>query len=271
LRGIALREAACYSTTDVSIRGRPQVFSLANAEFDYEPYPICYAPDVFSASDYAALTAAYPDVSLFAHMPKLGDKYSLSERNNPAEYRKFIASQPLWAKLHAHLKSQAFIDETLAFLGRHHIDLGLGAYRFTNVAGAKRSGLMSRLTGRPELSARFEFSMMGGQGGHILPHTDDHRKLITLVFSMNRMGEWDDAWGGGTQTCLPKDRTRVYNQVNKYMDFAEVDVLKSFDFEPNQCILFIKTYNSWHQVAPINAPPGAPLRKTLTVNIERLA
>jgi hypothetical protein len=247
------------------------VFSLAKAEFLYEPYPICYAGDVFSASDYALLTATYPDVSAFAHMPKLGDKYSLSERNNPAQYKAFIASQPLWAKLHAHFKSKSFIEETLEFLGRHNIDLGLGEYRFTNVAGAKRSGVVSRLTGRPELSARFEFSMMGGQGGHILPHTDDHRKLITLVFSMNKMGEWDDSWGGGTQVCWPKDRTKIYNHTNKYLEFGEVDVLKSFDFKPNQCILFIKTYNSWHQVAPIQAPVGSPLRKTLTVNIERLA
>lgn len=247
------------------------VFSLAKAEFSYEPYPICYAPDVFSPQDYAAFTNAYPDVSLFKHMPKLGDKYSLSERNNPAEYRSFISAQPQWAKLHAHFKSKAFIDETLAFLGQNGIDLGLGAYRFTNAAGAKRSGLLSRLTGRPELSARFEFSMMGGQGGHILPHTDDHRKLITLVFSMNKAGEWEDAWGGGTQTCLPKDRSKIYNHINKSLDFDQVDVLKSYDFKPNQCIVFIKTYNSWHQVAPIDAPAGSPYRKTLTVNIEKLA
>jgi hypothetical protein len=247
------------------------VFSLENALFDYEPYPICYSTDVFAPGDYEALVSSYPDISLFAHMPKLGDKYSLSERNNASNYHAFIKANPAWSRIHGYLKSEKFIDDTLAFLRRKNIDLDLGDFAFVSGARKKRRGLMSRLAGRTEIGARFEFSAMGGQGGHIRPHTDEQRKIITLVLSMSRPQEWSEAWGGGTQVCLPKDRSRIYNWANRYMEFEEVDVQKSFPFTPNQCILFIKTYNSWHQVAPINAPVGAPLRKTLTVNIERMA
>ena len=134
---------------------------------------------------------------------------------------------------------------------------------------AKRSWL-SRLGNRDELRARFEFSMMDPKGGHIRPHTDSPVKMITLVFSVTEPGEWNDDWGGGTQICWPKDRTRIYNQKNAYMDFDEVDVLKSFPFLPNQCISFVKTSNSWHQVAPIEGGDEAPERKTLTINIDRL-
>jgi len=247
------------------------MLSFSQATFVYEPYPICWIGNVFSDAEYDALTRSYPDLGLFDHKPKLGDKYSLSERNNPDNYRRFVEGSPPWAKLHAHVKSARFIDGTFGFLKQHNIDLGLGRYDVNLTRWRKKkSSWRSRLSQRAELNVRFEFSVMGGQGGHILPHTDDPVKLVTLVMSMIRPGEWNDAWGGGTQVCMPKDRTLIYNQLNRFLDFEQVDVLGSYDFRPNQCILFIKTYNSWHQVAPINAPVGAPLRRTLTINIERL-
>lgn len=246
------------------------MFSFSQAEFVYEPYPICCIKNVFSDAMYEALLRTYPDVSLFQYMPRLGDKYSLSERNNRSEYVRFLQTNPEWSRLHDYIKHPEFISATLEFLSQHNIDLGLGDYAARSVTKKAKPSLASRLAGRAELSARFEFSMMGGQGGHIRPHTDEPKKLITLVFSMIEPGTWDDAWGGGTQTCLPKDRSLIYNQVNRYLEFGDVDVLHDYKFHPNQCLLFIKTYNSWHQVSPMSAPPNAPMRRTLTLNIERL-
>jgi hypothetical protein len=246
------------------------VFSYSEAAFDYEPYPICLAPNVLPDADYDELVRTYPDVALFDHKPSLGDKYSLSERNNREQYQQFLGSSAPWARVHDYIKSQRFIDDTMAFLETRNIDLGLKPYVVRSTTGKAKPSIVSRLARTTELSARFEFSIMGGNGGHIRPHADEPKKLITLVISMIKPGEWNDAWGGGTQVCLPKDRTLIFNQVNRYLDFDQVDVLKSFDFRPNQCLLFIKTYNSWHQVSPIHAPPDAPLRKTLTINIERL-
>ena len=104
-----------------------------------------------------------------------------------------------------------------------------------------------------------------------MPHTDDPNKLITLVVSIMQLGEWKPEWGGGTEICLPKNRSLIFNQQNRHLDFDEVDVIKQFPFVPNQCVLFIKTYNSWHQVSPLQAGKDGPMRKTLTINIERKA
>ena len=247
------------------------MFSYAKAAFDYEPYPICRIEDVLGDADYDTLAASYPEQALFAYKPKLGEKYSLSERNNPDQYRQFIDSKPQWKRVHEYLKSPGFIRDTVAFLKARNIDLDLGDYAIVETHGKKRQSIGSKLTGRAELSARFEFSIMGGQGGHIRPHTDEPRKLITLVVSMIKPGEWNDAWGGGTAVCLPKDRSKIFNRANEYMEFDDVDTLRTYPFAPNQCVLFIKTYNSWHHVLPLTAPPGSPQRKTLTINIERLA
>ena len=67
----------------------------------------------------------------------------------------------------------------------------------------------------------------------------------------------------------PKDRSRIYNYHNRFMEFDETEVLKTYPFTPNQCLLFIKTYNSWHSVLPMTGPATA-LRKTLTINIENI-
>ena len=48
----------------------------------------------------------------------------------------------------------------------------------------------------------------------------------------------------------------------------EVEKLRTFAFLPNQCVIFVKTFNSLHGVPPMTGPPGV-MRRTLTINIER--
>ncbi|MHA7777575.1 2OG-Fe(II) oxygenase [Roseibium sp. M-1] len=236
--------------------------------FDYEPYPVCYIKNVLDQGLYHQLVASYPGKDLFKYMPNLGHKYSLSEVNNPGDYQAFLARTPDWKSFHDHVKSPDFVHGVLKMLAGNFVDLGLRRIKVVNGAGRRRASLLSRLRGQLELSARFEFSMMPANGGQILPHTDAPNKLITLVISMAEPGSWDSNWGGGTAVCVPKDRTKVFNHLNKAMPFDEVETLKTFPFEENQCVLFVKTYNSWHHVAPMTGPDDAPLRRTLTINIE---
>ncbi len=244
------------------------MLNLTKADFTYEPYPVCYIPDVLDPELYERLTASYPDQDLFEYKPGLGHKYSLSEGNNGENYRRFLAGDADWRAFHAYIKSPEFVESALSFLKEHNIDLGLKRRKVVSDRKSRHSSLYARLRRVTELSARFEFSMMAAQGGHILPHTDAPNKLITFVISMVKPGEWNPDWGGGTEVCLPKDRSKIYNHVNSYMQFDEVETLNAFEFNPNQCVLFIKTYNSWHQVSPIRGPENAPLRKTITINIE---
>jgi 2OG-Fe(II) oxygenase superfamily len=110
--------------------------------------------------------------------------------------------------------------------------------------------------------------MLPADGGYIKPHTDAPNKIITLVLSMMRPGEWNDNFGGGTDVLKPRDITRNFNYMNRQFDFDQVEVVSTFPFEPNQCVVFIKTFNSWHAVTPLRGAGSPVMRKTLTINIE---
>lgn len=238
--------------------------------FEYEPFPIGMTRPALDETTYRDLVESFPPIDLFEYMPAKGGKYSLSQVNNGAKYRRFIAGSAPWKAFHAFIKSPAFIDGALDMLRAHGFHLG-----FPNPGFAERLYLKARAVKRgnpiphfPKLKARFEFSAMPITGGNILPHTDHQKKTITMVIPILREDEWQTAWGGGTSMVWPKDKTKIFNRVNHYLDFDEVDCVKTFPFEPNQCLVFIKTNNSWHAVWPMTGNDPKILRKTLTINIE---
>ena len=244
-----------------------------DANVCYEPYPVCVIPNLIDPGQYKALLEAYPPVDLFATLPEVGHKYVLSEKYNGTAYRRFLASCQVWRELHDFVKSEAFVDAVDGFLVRSHVDVGLRAYRQPNAKRWKkllRDVFAHRRLPRvhPGLYTRFEFSMLPSDGGCVIPHTDSPGKLITLVVSMVGDGEWDTAWGGGTDMNRPRDARRSYNELNRNVDFADVEVLRTFEFLPNQCVLFVKTFNSLHSVRPISAPGERRMRRTITINIE---
>lgn len=245
------------------------MLSYDRVQFEYEPYPIGLIAEVFEPNVYRDLATTYPPLHLFRHMPELGNKYSLSEANHPKEYHAFLRQNAAWNRFHSYIKSREFIEQTLQMLQSSHIDLGLRKYRVAFRDSRARASRLNTLRGIPELNARFEFSMMNGKGGNIRPHTDHPLKLVTFVFSCMLAGEWDARWGGGTAIVRPKERQYSYNQINRNLDFDQVDVLKDYPFHPNQALVFIKTFNSWHAVAPMTSPTEDALRKTITVNVEK--
>lgn len=245
-------------------------FNLQNARFDYEPYPICYLPNFLGPAQYAELAETYPARELFHYSTNIGVKYSLSELNNADTYYRFLKENRAWGEFFEQVKSREFVTRIARFLKEHHIDLRLEDFAYTRSLRYRRRGPIRRIFNTPVIRSRFEFSAMPAEAGSIMPHTDAPNKLITLVVSFIRAGEWNEAaWGGGTSVVMPRDRTRVYNHFNQYLPFEDIDVLKTFPFVPNQCVLFIKTYNSWHSVQPMTGPASA-LRKTLTINIESI-
>lgn len=220
---------------------------------------------------YDALTAAYPPRELFHYLPKVGHKYSLSEKNNPQQYAAWIADHPVWREFHRWIKSRGFVEVVLAALKERGVDTGYRA----RVPAARRLAKLARNlargnidAGQPGLSARFEFSMLPADGGSVIPHTDSPGKVITLVVSMIRDGEWDPAFGGGTDVNRPKDPRLYYNELNRQAEFDEMEVLETFPFDPNQAVVFVKTFNSWHSVRPMTGRGSPAMRKTLTINIE---
>jgi hypothetical protein len=246
------------------------MLNYSNIEFDYEPFPIGMARPAIAPETYKALVESFPPMNLFEYKADKGEKYSLAQMNNGSKYRQYVNSSPPWRAFHGFIKSPGFITGALDMLKRHNIDLGLPGPGF-----GERMYLRARAIHRgnpiphfPRLKARFEFSAMPITGGNILPHTDHPKKLITMVVPILRENEWNDAWGGGTAMVWPKDRTKVFNRMNHYLGFDDVEELKTFPFVPNQCLVFIKTNNSWHAVWPMRGNDKSILRKTLTINIE---
>ncbi|MGX0976852.1 hypothetical protein ACSSVY_002572 [Roseovarius sp. MBR-51] len=253
------------------------MFNLDGADVRHDPFPIAFAKPVFDADLYQEMLDNWPDTERFQFMPKLGNKYSLSEVNNGKEYHDFIKSNPVWKRFHDEVKSERFVRGIVDFLASHNIDLDLGRKMvLTNTPGARLGlRLTEALCGaalverrKIPLRSRFEFSMMPGDGGSILPHTDAPAKLITVVVSMVAPGEWKPEYGGGTSVVWPKDKTRSFNFRNTFLPFEEVDTLDCYEFNSNQCMIFVKTFNSWHAVEPIKAPRPDMFRRSLTINIE---
>lgn len=250
------------------------MLSFSKTNFIYEPYPIGVAYEVFEDAHYKSLVESFPSTELFKFMPSLGNKYSLSELNNPDLYHEYVYSSGPWREFHQWVKRSEFPYEVLSMLCDHHIDLGL--YK-PEANGAKTTGWISalrNLRGRPRseqngLSARFEFSMLPADGGFIKPHTDSPQKIVTLVIAMLNEGEWQDSLGGGTEVLRPRDLTRNFNYMNRYLEFDEVETLTTFEYRRNQCIVFIKTFNSLHAVRPMAGKDTGLMRKTLTINIEK--
>ena len=246
------------------------MFSFDHLQFRYEPFPIGVAAPLMEEGVYREFVAGYPGLDRFADISEVGYKYSLSEKNNPRVYHQLVRSRPVWREFHQWVKSDAFVQTVLDALKERHLDLG-----YPMLSPGRR--LVRRLTklvkGHPcdtsrRLGARFEFSMLPVDGGHVLPHTDSPGKIVTLIVSILEDGEWDPAFGGGTDMNRLRDPRYSFNRLNRQGRFEDMEVIDTYDFRPNQAVMFVRTFNSWHSVRPMQGKGSPAMRRTLTINIE---
>lgn len=211
--------------------------SLAPLQFTEDPFPVAFGRGVFAPDFYAELCADWPDISLFHERNGVAVKHTFSMSTDHSAYRQFIERSPAWSRMLSCI-------QTLEFL--------------------RSAGECA------ETRARLEFSSMRGDGGCIRPHVDTPDKLAALIFPMVAPGVWRDEWGGETSLCVPKDPARrVVNPDDSYLPFDAVETVRTYAFNPNQCLLIVRTPSSWHHVAPIRAPSPEHVRRTVTVVIER--
>jgi len=248
------------------------MLNFSASDVRYEPYPLAVLRPAMDPGLYDELSATFPDTSLFGTIPKYDYKLSLSEKFEPANYTKFIGSQPAWNRFHSWIKSDAFIRDTVSFLKSNQIDLGL------DDALAGLSGRLKQAASQitqwklprpaPKLRSRFEFSVLRADGGEVAPHTDTPKKIITLVLSMVRDGEWDPKFGGGLDVNRATDRAYAFNWKNRIVPWEKIEIIDTVNFVPNQCVVFVKTFNSLHSVRKMNQKGSKALRKTVTIVIE---
>ncbi|WP_420347750.1 2OG-Fe(II) oxygenase [Pelagibius sp.] len=248
------------------------MLNFESMEFDYDPYPVGLARGALDPDIYRELIDTFPEDSVFVPQEFHGIKYSLSRLNNKAGYFEHLRRNAAWGRFYDYINSERFISDTMAMLKAHNVDLGLANLSWKKRA-IKRFKALKKGNPQPHiprLRSRFEFSSMPVTGGNIRPHTDHTSKVVTMVIPMLHEDEWKEEYGGGTSVIWPKDRSRSFNLVNGYLDFDEVDCLRTYPFEPNQCLVFVKTYNSWHAVWPMTGNDPKVLRRTLTINIESI-
>jgi hypothetical protein len=248
----------------------PSFFLDENLEFRYEPFPIGQMRPAVDEAVYQEMLDAWPDRDLFEHKPNLGHKWTLSKTCNGENYQKFVRTASIWSRFDRWITSPEFIDTIMVSLNDRHLDLG---YR-PGISRRKQAikNLKALLRGRPSnrgmrLAGSWEFQMIPADGGYLLPHTDAPSKIVTMTLSMVREGEWDTACGGGLDINRPKRKDLAFNQLNTQADFKDMEVLDTFEFLPNTGVIFIKTFNSWHSVRPIQGSEEGPMRRNLVINI----
>jgi hypothetical protein len=252
-----------------------RLFLFENLNLRYEPFPIGIIKPLMDGDLYRQLVQRFPSLDHFASyqtMEKYGNKYTFSEKEHPKLFRQYIQSDPLWREFYGWIKSDEFVYHVLDTLIDRNVNLGFKRYsplkRFLKRSKGCFTGSIHPETAK--LRARFEFSALPADGGYLPPHTDAPTKIATMIVSILDENEWPAEFGGGTDVNKPVNAARYgYNQLNELADFDDMEVLSSYEFTPNQGILFVKTFNSWHSVRPIKGAGSKQLRKTLTINIER--
>lgn len=220
-----------------------------NTRFRRTPYPIGLAKPIFDEANYADFIAGFPSDEMIRRYPFQSQtggykKYSLNERHR--DYFEYLEARPLWYAFYLSIKKPQWVPFIFSMLKAHHVD----------VPGSEDP--------TAQWSSRFEFAAMPADGGYIAPHNDIPSKAVTLIFSMQAEGDWEPAWGGGTDVLVPRAGVTPKSYVTPLDQFQ---VVASFPYQPNQCVLFVRSEHSWHSVGPMTGPPG-PLRRTLTLNIE---
>lgn len=238
----------------------------------YEPFPLAVLRPALEVGLYEQLVETYPPTSLFAKSPKYDYKLTLSEKFNADNYHRFISETPVWKKFHAWLKSDEFILRTVEFLKNNNVDLGvdrafessptrLGRTLHALSKGRLPNDLLS-------LRTRFEFSVLKADGGEVAPHTDTPKKIITLVMTMIKDNEWKPEYGGGLDVNRATDSAYAFNWNNRMVPWEKIEILDTIPFVPNQCTVFVKTFNSLHSVRKMTQTGSDALRKTITIVIE---
>ena len=181
-------------------------------------------------------------------------------------------SSQLWRDFYAWIKSREFPYGVMEMLRQHDIDLG---YRYVPPARRLSRQFKNLVRGRRSphyvpLKARFEFSALPADGGHLVPHTDAPTKIVTMIVAILRNGEWNRSFGGGTDVNQPKQDRYRFNHLNRLAAFDDMEVLHTYEFLANQAVIFVKTFNSWHSVRPMTGVGSDAVRRTLTINIEAM-
>lgn len=245
---------------------------FGHVTFRYDPFPIGVATELFEEGLYRELVASYPPDALFVHDPHIGGRYTLTPYQNGAEFQAHLRRAPAWGALARWVASADFLTAAIDMLLTHAVDLGVPRRdppltdRLSCFARGVRRGRLTDWRTRPLVTVAF--AMLPAQGGALLPHTDDPKKLVNFALPMVAPDTWDARHGGHTDINRPKDVRHWFNRANRRLSFDEVDVIESIPYRPNQALIVVRGDNSWHSVPPMTAADPVLKRRSVNINIQ---
>lgn len=236
----------------------------------FSPFPYSIIDDILDVKVYDEMNSSFPRLDDMKHRPELGEKWSVTcRRGDKKAMRKILRQSEVWYSFDAYVRSPAFRSDLEQKLARAGLEIYTYPSSFQRVLWrvGRALGIKKRFR------INWEFSVMPGNGGHILPHTDSPEKIITIViyFPDNTEGSpWNSKWGGHTEILVPNaaQSPGAYNLVNRQGTRGDFAVVECVEYRARSGMLFIKTHNSWHSVSPCTAPTGV-FRRTVTLNIFR--
>lgn len=203
-----------------------------------DPFPVAVFDGCIPEPQFATLVDSFPQaLSGERREAKEGagkyNKDCLADRHHPDLFQSTMAKIPAWRALYDEIKA-GFPEMCNRALGPLGFD----------VEGRKKSVV-------------FEFSSLPGEGGGLLPHPDNAKKVATAVFYMEK--EWDDEWGGAFEVC----RHRRGEAVDRAA-WDEVDTVFTVPVKPRRVVFMQRTPYSLHGVRPLTSPRP---RRSITVNL----
>jgi hypothetical protein len=245
-----------------------------DVSFRYDPWPFGVAKNLFTPDLYDELSRTFPSSSLFQLDAEVGRRrLTLDGYRSPRVFNHFFKTNRAWGELRRYAESRDFLMQFLTMLADHGIDFGDPGWetgtsrRLLRFARALRRGAVRG--GLARFRVELVLVILPADGGYLLPHTDAEPKAANIAVSMAGPGEWDSALGGSTDLVWPTDPRNVFSLGARRLAFDEVRVLERVAYTPNQAVIVVKTYNSWHSVGPMHCAGSRALRKTLNFNILR--
>lgn len=241
------------SFDDVLLSGKP-------IQLQSDPFPYFELDDFVPQWLYDKLDEEFPSLDENANRYADG-KLFFNSRNIEDSRDNFFADRPHWKQLIEILESQEFISDVDQILRPH-------LWRHRYLGALRKWHAYPNHGGFPPLNRAtqiaYEWSAMPA-GALLTPHTDKCAKLATFVWHFPEKN-WQSHHKGATQFLKPRNRRHNVNWSNFKLPFDEVEKLHVSEVKSNRLVMFAKTGNSWHAVAPIECPEGV-MRRVFVFNI----
>lgn len=202
-----------------------------------DPFSVKVFSPILEPKFFLELLKQFPPIQELLPYCRVGYKYSVSDgKRGKNAFQGLIAGRPAWRQFY-----KSFVLEQ---------DLLQLARRYFHILNGRR------------IKQRTEFSILPGDGGHITPHPDTEKKLVTAVVYFPDP-DWQEEWGGEFAMVCP---TGIVDLVGyPRVEFNDVVVVHKVPYRPNTVVFMERSEKSFHAVFPIKAPAGHD-RKSITIN-----